>query len=277
MIFVTDKGRLCNNILQYGHLYAWGREHGKKTISMRFAYKYKEFAISHTKYHNWLVYVLAKYAARCGIIPTVKFNEADGDYRDEEQVMMTKPLVLAKGWFVRYYDLFDKYRDEIVRLFEFSPKVRRRAERRLATTHPDAVRVGVHIRRGDYATWSGGHYYYTDEQYLTTIKQFTQLMNEKKVEVFICGNDPKLDRLYYRRMLGAENVHFPDGKPAEDLCLFSQCDYLIGPPSTFTLVASMYRDTPLHWIVDVNAPLSLDSFQLFSHLYRTFDGLYIPS
>ena len=277
MIFVTDKGRLGNNILQYGHLYAWGREHGKKTISMRFAYKYKEFAISHTRYHNWLVYVLAKYAARCGIIPTVKFNEADGDYREEEQVMMTKPLVLAKGWFVRYYDLFDKYRDEIVRLFEFSPKVRRRAERRLVTTHPNTVRVGIHIRRGDYARWNGGRYYYTDEQYLSTIKQFIQLMSDKKVEVFICGNDPKLDRLYYRRMLGAENVHFPDGKPAEDLCLFSRCDYLIGPPSTFTLVASMYRDTPLYWIVDVNAPLSLDSFQLFSHLYRTFDGLCLPS
>ena len=277
MIFVTDKGRLCNNILQYGHLYAWGREHGKKTMSMRFAYKYKEFAISHTKYHNWFVYVAAKYAARCGIIPTVKFREAESNYIEEQQVMLNKPLVLAKGWFVRFYDLFEKYRDEIVQLFEFSPKVQRRAEGRLVTKHPDAIRLGVHIRRGDYAKWCGGHYYYNDEQFITAIQQFMQLMPDKKVEVYICGNDPKLDHIHYHRTLGADIVHFPDGKPAEDLCLFSQCDYLIGPPSTFTLVASMYRDTPLYWIVDANAPMTLDSFQSFSHLLRTFDGLYIPS
>ena len=276
MIFVTDKGRLCNNILQYGHLYAWGREHGQKTVSMRFAYKYPEFNISHTKYHNHFVYIIIKYAAYCGIIPTIDFNNFSSDYREEQQVMLNKTFVLAKGWCVRFYDLFEKYRNEIVQLFQFSPKVRRRAEKRLSTNHPDAVRLGVHIRRGDYSRWCGGHYYYSDEQFVTAIQRFIQLMPEKKVEVFICGNDPKLDRLYYHRTLGAETVHFPNGKPAEDLCLFSQCDYLIGPPSTFTLVASMYRDTPLYWIVDANAPLSLDSFQSFNHLSRTFDGLYIP-
>ena len=75
MIFVTDRGRLCNNILQYGHLYAWGREHCRKTMSMRFAYKYKDFHICHTRYHNFLVYVVAKYAAKLGLIPTVDFDD----------------------------------------------------------------------------------------------------------------------------------------------------------------------------------------------------------
>ena len=40
MIFVRDKGRMCNNILQFGHVYAWAREHDRKAVSMRFAYKY---------------------------------------------------------------------------------------------------------------------------------------------------------------------------------------------------------------------------------------------
>ena len=268
---------MCNNILQYGHLYAWGREHGRKTVSMRFAHKYPEFAISHTRYHNRIVYIIIKYAARWGIIPTVKFNDFSSDYQEEQQTMLNRPIVLAKGWCVRFFDLFEKYRPEIIQLFKFSPKVQKRAARRLATRHPDAVRLGIHIRRGDYAKWCGGHYYYTDEQYVTIIQQFIQLMTDKQVEVFICGNDPKLDRLYYRRILGTDTVHFPDGKPAEDLCLLSRCDYLIGPPSTFTLVASMYHDTPLHWIVDPQATLTTNSFQSFAYLIRTFDGLYIPS
>ena len=45
MIFVRDKGQMCNNILQYGHVYAWAREHGQKAFSMRFAYKYRYFHI----------------------------------------------------------------------------------------------------------------------------------------------------------------------------------------------------------------------------------------
>lgn len=48
MIFVHDKGRMANNMLQYGHVYAWGREHGRTTMSMRFAYKYPWFQICET-------------------------------------------------------------------------------------------------------------------------------------------------------------------------------------------------------------------------------------
>ena len=43
MIFARDKSQMCNNLLQYAHVYAWGREHGRKVISMRFSYKYQYF------------------------------------------------------------------------------------------------------------------------------------------------------------------------------------------------------------------------------------------
>ena len=55
MLFVRDKGRMCNNILQYGHVYAWAREHRRRSVSMRFAYKYPYFHICHTRYHNFVV------------------------------------------------------------------------------------------------------------------------------------------------------------------------------------------------------------------------------
>ena len=78
MIFVRDKGRMCNNILQYGHVYAWAREHGRKAISMRFAYKYRYFNISHTPWHNFFVYVFAKYAAKMGLLPVAGFHSPEG-------------------------------------------------------------------------------------------------------------------------------------------------------------------------------------------------------
>ena len=278
MIFVTDKGRMCNNILQYGHLYAWGREHGRKTMSMRFAHKYPEFYISHTPPHNTLTYVCAKLAARLKLMPTVCFNSFRRDYTADLHTLQTSRWVLATGWCIRFFELFEKYKGEICQLFAFSEQVRQTVRGRLDSSDGQTVRLGVHIRRGDYATWCGGHYFFDDRQMMGFIRQFQELQPEgTQIEIYLCGNDPKMDREGYRQAFGSDRVHFPNGSPAEDLCLLSQCDYLIGPPSTFTLVASMYRDTPLYWITDASARLSPSDFKGFDAQHRRFDSLYIPS
>lgn len=266
MIFVHDKGRMANNILQYGHFYAWGREHGRVTMSMRFAYKYPWFHIGDTPHHNFPTYVLAKYAAKWGLIPTVRFEEEDGDYRREEQLMLSRRMVVATGWNARWYDLFLKYRDEIVRLFAFHDDVERHVAAVVGTA--TGLKLGVHIRRGDYARFYGGRFFYSDEQYVAVIRQFLALHPAERVTVYVCGNDPKLPRNYYCEQLPACQVVFPDGNPAQDLCLFSHCDFLIGAPSTFTLAAAMYRDLPLYWIEDADAALSNESFRRFDYLFR---------
>ena len=59
-----------------------------------------------------------------------------------------------------------------------------------------------------------------------------------------------------------------NGNPGEDLCVLSECDLLMGPPSTFSLVAAMYRDTPLYWIKDPDATPETTDFKKFSYLFR---------
>jgi len=269
MIFVHDAGRLCNNILQYGHLYAWGREHGRPTMSMRFSYKYQYFRICHTRYHHFLCYVLAKYAARWGLITTVRFDRPDEDTGQQERTMLTRRLVMATGWYARWYDLFLKYRQEIAGLFAFDEAIAESARRRMARRQEGTVRLGVHVRRGDYKTWHGGRYCYTDEQYAEMVRHFARLHADARLDIYICGNDPGLDRDYFSQALHPHAVHFPDGNPGEDLCLLSECDYLIGPPSTFTLVASMYHDTPLYWMLSADPEdMTADSFGRFDQLFR---------
>lgn len=266
MIFVHDKGRMANNMLQYGHLYAWGREHHRQTMSMRFAYKYPWFHICDTPHHNFLTYVFAKYAAKWGWIPTVRFDEEKADYSKEEQLMLTKKLIVAAGWNARWYDLFLKYKSEILQLFAFHVDVEQHADRIMKECGD--LKLGVHIRRGDYKTFYNGRFYFSDEQYVNIIQRFLALNPDKKVSVLICGNDPKLDRSYYEEQLPDCQVVFPNGHPAEDLCVLSRCDYLIGAPSTFSLVAAMYHDVPLYWIEDAEASLTVDSFQHFDTLFR---------
>ncbi len=277
MIFVTDKGRLCNNIIQYAHLYAWGRENKRRTMSMRFAYKYPDFVIGRKRYLYFWLYLFAKTAARLHLIPVVEFNDINSDYAAQTKVMLTHRLVLATGWCVRFFDLFEKYKGEIKQLFAFAENVEQTASQRLSHCADGSIKLGVHVRRGDYATWCGGHYFFNDEQYARVIAQFCQFFPGKQVEVFVCGNDPKLDHTCYQDVMGASHVHFPNGSPAEDLCLLSHCDYLVGPPSTFTLVASMYHDSMLYWMLNADDELSLSSFKSFDQQNRIFDDLFIPS
>ena len=68
---------MCNNLLQFAHVYAWGREHGRKTMSMRFSYKYKFFKISHSGLVSFPMYFFAKYAAALRILPTACFKYED--------------------------------------------------------------------------------------------------------------------------------------------------------------------------------------------------------
>ncbi len=273
MIFVTDKGRLANNIFQYGQLYAWGREHGRATMSMRFAHMYPDFKLAHTRYHNTFVYVAVKLAAKLHLIPTVDF---DGTDNHQIENLKSHKHVLATGWSVRFQDLFEKYREEIVQMFDFCEKIKKSVSQKMSGDASGTIRLGIHIRRGDYVTWLGGRFYYTDDQYIDVIRQTIGLFPNKKVSIYICSNDPKLDQEKYRRELSlASAVNFPNGSPAEDLCLLSNCDYLIGPLSSFTLIASMYHDTPLFWMVDDINKVQKDSFHRFDYQARHFDEMFV--
>lgn len=247
MLFVRDKGRMCNNLLQYGHVYAWAREHGRTAVSMRFAYKYPYFRIGTTRWHSFIVYALAKAAAAIGLLPRASFDSPDDNAEALARLQQRRWLVV-EGWYVRFYDLFLKYKKDILGLFAFTEAVSERAAQSLAAAPKGALRLGVHIRRGDYRTWMGGRYFFSDEVYLDYIRRFAALHGDRPLAVFICGNDPELDKEKYRNALPGITVSFPAGNPGEDLCLLSECDFLIGAPSTFSLVAAMYHDRPLCWM-----------------------------
>ena len=168
MIFARDKSQMCNNLLQYAHVYAWGREHGRKVISMRFSYKYQYFHICHTNLTAWGWYLTAKCLAALKLLPTASFKHRDCNREELEQKMLRHRNIVVSGWFVRYYDLFLKYRKEICELFtldeQYTEPVKakmQQAEESSAVSHqPSAIRLGVHIRRGDYAEWRDGHFFF---------------------------------------------------------------------------------------------------------------------
>ena len=171
MIFVRDKGRMCNNILQYGHVYAWGREHGRSTLSMRFAYKYRYFRINRQLKHNFL--------------KTVAFDTPGEPTAEKEKLMLAKRHLLVEGWEVRFYDLFLKYKDEIIDLFTFDGKIKAKVDSFIASSSAGTnIKLGIHIRRGDYSRWQGGRYFYDDATYVRVIREFAALFPDRKTTVY---------------------------------------------------------------------------------------------
>ena len=267
MIFATDKGRLCNNILQFGHVYAWAKEHGKDAIAMRFCYKYRYFAVCESKHYNWITYLFAKYSAKLHLLPTISFMEKE-DFNDENIARLKAcKNVLLVGWYFRDYEAFLRRQEEIKTMFTFRTKILQRVNKRIPLPNPERIRLGVHIRRGDYKNFYEGKYYFSDEDFIKIIQSFCRLFPQNQVEVVIVGNEENLNTELYNVALPVK-IYFPQGNAGEDLYALSTCHYLIGPPSTFSLMAAFYNDANLYWIFDKNIELQKNSFRKFDYWFR---------
>lgn len=272
MMFARDKSQMCNNLLQYAHVYAWGREHGRKVVSMRFSYKYQYFHICHTSLTSFPLYLFAKYMAALRLLPTASFKQADCDRQALEQKMLRHRHIVVSGWNVRFYDLFLKYRAEICDLFRLDEKYTEPVEARMLAIERGATgvtRLGVHIRRGDYAEWMAGRYCYGDEVYIAHINRFAAQHPDRDLHVYLSTNDPAVSVKAYQRQCPKSHIHLLGGSAPEDLFMLSQCDALIGPPSTFSLVAAMYRDVPLYRMDTPDAgDMTPEGFRLFDYWFR---------
>ena len=275
MMFARDKSQMCNNLLQYAHVYAWGREHGRKVISMRFSYKYQYFHICHTSLTGFGWYLFAKYMSAIGLLPTASFKYADCDRAALECKMLRHRHIVVSGWNVRFYDLFLKYRQEICDLFTLDSKYTEPVKEKMHKAETvqcamvNGLRLGVHIRRGDYAQWGDGKYYYADEVYAAHINRFAQMHPEAAVHVYLSTNDAGVTAEKFQTLCPQVHIHHLQGSAPEDLFMLSECDYLIGPPSTFSLVAAMYRDLPLYRMDTADETLmSHEGFKRFDYWFR---------
>ena len=89
------------------------------------------------------------------------------------------------------------------------------------------------------------------------------------MHVYLSTNDPGVSVDYYQSQLPAIVIHLLAGSPPEDLFMLSECDYVMGPPSTFSLVAVMYRDIPLCRMDTVSAgQLTKEAFLSFDYWFR---------
>ena len=79
----------------------------------------------------------------------------------------------------------------------------------------------------------------------------------REVGFLVCSNEPLASAFY-----STANIHLGHNHLVEDLYSFARCDYLIGPPSTYTMWASYYGGVPLCLITHPGIDPALENFEL---------------
>jgi len=120
--------------------------------------------------------------------------------------------------------------------------------------------IGIHIRRGDYKKFLNGVYYFEDEiykSYMCKILAERELHN-KKIGFLLCSNE----KINTNNFTPFNIFQIPNSCHISDLYALSLCDYLIGPPSTFSMWSSFYGEVPLRFIKYANENLFLSEFNV---------------
>ena len=165
---------------------------------------------------------------------------------------------LVNGWTFRAPGCVRRHEDKVRKFFrplakhaEASGKAAERAR-----SQADAL-VGVHIRRGDYANWRYGRYLFPVSRYCQWMKEMARQLGGRKVSFLVCSNEPRSIEEFPGLSVG-----FSTGVPVEDLYALAECDYLMGPVSSFTQWASFYGKIPLLYFSSEDMIINLQEFQV---------------
>ncbi|MBI5865089.1 MAG: alpha-1,2-fucosyltransferase [Planctomycetes bacterium] len=210
---------------------------------------------------------LRKFERRFDALPGFRvidigwFGTCDLDSREFLDLARRPGLLFASGWQFRATRSFVRHAEAIRDCFRPPADVRRQA--RLAVNEmrkrADVV-VGVHVRHGDYREFLGGRFFYALEIYARWMRALRDSLAPRRAAFMICSNAPQS-----LEALAGLNVAAGPGGVVEDLQALAECDYLLGPPSTFSRWALFMGRKPLEVMFDSQQTADLEQFSVTSH------------
>ena len=170
------------------------------------------------------------------------------DYTEIKQALKSKKIIILRSWDLKFDELAMKYKNEICDYFKPLKEVDTKIENRFLSLQKkyDLI-IGLHMRKCDYKTHLGGKFYYNDETYVSATRHLSNILSDKRV-IFLLFSDEKIDL----KLFAGINTQASSGSAIEDLYSMAKCDFLVGPPSSFTGWASFYGNVPYYAIADIN-------------------------
>ena len=267
IIISKHSNQLCNRLFTYLPILSYALE-AKESVCFWFQYK---------TYYNYFPNLsqkgIASYFADSSVKPSLSSKIVNGIIRltdkcihlilkANEPIPLHKPLgvLFNDKWKNIRYDkaYINKHSDSLRQLFAPAPDIWQSIDNMLSTSAEKVITVGVHMRGGDYRTYLGGRYFYEPETYKSVMLQMQNLLaNKVSVRFLLCTNEKVAPDAFE----GLNVVQQQGNNVLIDLYGLSRCDYIIGPPSTFSQWASFYGKVPLMILYNANDVVSLSKFK----------------
>jgi hypothetical protein len=284
MIIISDlRGQLCNRIFMTAYGVSLHALTGQTFLDFtldKYAYLFPR-----TRRPRWaeIPYKLARYAVR--VVAKAawasrigRFLIVDVTWENTPEISPMNPAFIARLkrrplTFIRIIDYFDPSKlvlpdiPDIRQRFEPDPEVSATVREAVRRAKGEAdVLVGVHVRLGDYDILRGGRYLYSLDVFQSAIGRMVELFPGRRVAIMACSDQKLTDEFLARH--GA--VRGP-GTVLGDLYALAECDYILGPPSTFSLWAAYYGRKPIHQMSRPQPPESLGQFMVPDGHFECYD------
>lgn len=270
MIIVKDKyGQLCNRLWAYSPVISKALETGEKVDILNFYDYYNYFDdleifenINFRKkfsfQHRMFIRIPEKYM---GLFKPLRREFWDRSNSDR--------LIFINSW--AHKNITDKLKKkELRKLFTPRKIYLQKVDKIFSTkrTKFDII-IGVHIRKGDYKTFRNGIFYYSDEVYANFMRRLkAQFDHDRRIGFLICSNSS----INISNFSGLDVFQLESPNLIEDLCGLSKCDFIMGPPSTYSMWASFYGEKPMRFLMNRNDKINIKDFKLIVSENTFSDG-----
>lgn len=175
------------------------------------------------------------------------------------KTLRARQVIVFVGPLFRDPSSFGKHAAEIREYFRPLAIFQRNVDALIGTVREGCdVIVGVHIRQGDYRSFVDGQFYYSVEQYRRMMQRIQGLFGGRRVHFLMCSNEKQPKGVF-----SEFTVFAGTGQVIEDLYALARCDFLVGPPSTFSAWASFYGQVPLYMVMDPDSEPTIADFMVW--------------
>ena len=264
---MKPNGNHSNRLLQNLHFEAFCKEHNFEYYNQTFCnmadfyaapcniqsssfLKFLQIDLLGKIFHNSRVvkkiFSVIWLLSKISCIKFVRFDKENEQHLSETRLLKAfekHNTVYTAGWWFRAPDLAEKYRSEMQKNYALKPifyNENSLVKKINALKTEGYMLIGIHIRRGDYRKWRGGKHCYDDDVYEKIMQNISAKISEKHVFIIFSNDNVKFQE--------SENLLISKEDWYIDHHLMSLCDYLYGPPSTFTLWASYIGQAKLSYI-----------------------------
>ena len=270
-IICDAPGQTCNRLWTYVASVAQCIAERKKMVILFYDWTIEDFPnllhcpfIYFPLYHKWYLERKNGWNNYKGLTWKVTHNE--------KWDRIFKILGCTKGWTTRTDTRYlTQTKKELQCIFRPKDAIMNKAEGLIEKMKQTSdIVVGVHIRRGDYATWNDGRFYYELEDYHQFMLRVKDLYQGQHVSFFISSNeDFELD------IFTNCNCHRFGKEPSGailDLYSLSVCDLIMGPVSSYSRWASFIGEVPLCFLETKDQKFTKDSFSKIIDFFHFENG-----